>query len=106
MRDAPLLNLVLALGLVLMIGWLLVIGQAIILPVVMAIIAVYVVTTAADALEPVPLIGRLPSVARHGLVLLGFLSLGCGLVLDAVSRGRKELKRLAYLACSAPVRHG
>ena len=51
MRDAPLLNLVLALGLVLMVGWLLVIGQAIILPVVMAIIAVYVVTTAADALE-------------------------------------------------------
>jgi predicted PurR-regulated permease PerM len=69
MRDAPLLNLVLALGLVLMVGWLLVIGQAIILPVVMAIIAVYVVTTAAEALERVPLIGRLPDVARRGLVL-------------------------------------
>ena len=72
MRDAPLLNLVLALGLVLMVGWLLVIGQAIILPVVMAIIAVYLVTTAAEALERVPLIGRLPDVARRGLVLLGF----------------------------------
>ena len=72
MRDAPLLNLVLALGLVLMVGWLLVIGQAIILPVVMAIIAVYVVTTAAESLERVPLIGRLPAVARRGLVLLGF----------------------------------
>jgi len=72
MRQTALLNLVLALGLVLMSGWLLVIGQAIILPVVMAIIAVYVLTTAAEALGRVPLIGLLPSVARHGLVLLGF----------------------------------
>jgi len=56
----------------LMTGWLLVIGQAIILPVVTAIIAVYVLTTAAEALGRVPLIGWLPSVARHGLVLLGF----------------------------------
>jgi predicted PurR-regulated permease PerM len=72
MRDAPLLNLVLAIGLVLMAGWLLVIGQAIILPIVTAIIAVYVLTTAAEALERVPLIGRLPSVLRHGMVLLGF----------------------------------
>ena len=72
MRDTPLLSLVLALALVVIIGWLVVIGQAIILPIVMAIIAVYVVTTAAEALERVPLIGRLPSVARHGLVLLGF----------------------------------
>jgi hypothetical protein len=33
-----------------------------------------------------------------GLVMLGFLSTICGLVLDAVSRGRREIKRLAYLA--------
>jgi hypothetical protein len=33
--------------------------------------------------------------------LLGFLSLACGLILDAVSRGRKENKRLAYLAIPA-----
>jgi len=30
-------------------------------------------------------------------VLLSFLALTCGLVLDALSRGRKELKRMAYL---------
>ena len=72
MQNAPLLNLVLAVALVGMIGWLLVIGQPIILPVVMAIIAVYVLTTAAEALGRVPVIGRLPGVARHGLVLLGF----------------------------------
>ena len=45
------------------------------------------------------LVPRLPSaVLATGVVLLAFLSLGCGLVLDAVSRGRKEMKRLAYLA--------
>lgn len=51
------------------------------------------------------LVPRLPTaLLATGLVLLGFLSVGCGLVLDAVSRGRKEMKRLAYLACSAPMR--
>ena len=46
---------------------------------------------------------RLPSaVAATGLVLLSFLSLSSGLVLDSVARGRKEAKRLAYLAIPGP----
>ncbi len=50
------------------------------------------------------LVPQLPTaVLATGLVLLGFMSLGCGLVLDVVSRGRKEMKRLAYLAVP-PVR--
>jgi hypothetical protein len=32
-----------------------------------------------------------------GLMLTACLSLTCGLVLDTVTRGRKESKRLAYL---------
>ena len=45
------------------------------------------------------LVQRLPTaVLSASLVLLAFLALGCGLVLDSVRRGRKELKRLAYLA--------
>ena len=45
------------------------------------------------------LVPRLPTaMLSTGLMLLGFLSLACGLILDAVSRGRKENKRLAYLA--------
>ncbi len=45
------------------------------------------------------LVPRLPTaVLSTGLMLLGCLSLACGLILDAVSRGRKENKRLAYLA--------
>jgi len=49
------------------------------------------------------LVERLPTaVLSASLVLLASLSLGCGLMLDAVTRGRKELKRLAYLAIPAP----
>ena len=45
------------------------------------------------------LVPRFPTaILATGLVLLGFLSFVCGLVLDSVARGRKELKRLAYLA--------
>jgi hypothetical protein len=35
-------------------------------------------------------------------MLLAFLSLVCGLVLDTVTRGRSEIKRLHYLALPAP----
>ncbi|HEY6431556.1 MAG TPA: glycosyltransferase family 2 protein [Acetobacteraceae bacterium] len=48
------------------------------------------------------LVPRLPTaVLATGLVLLGFLSFACGLILDSVARGRKEIKRLAYLAMPA-----
>jgi hypothetical protein len=50
------------------------------------------------------LVPRLPTaLLATGLVLLAFLTLGFGVVLDSVARGRKEMKRLAYLAGSAPV---
>lgn len=49
------------------------------------------------------LVPRLPSaVLATGLVLLSFLSATCGLILDSVTRGRKEIKRLAYLSIPAP----
>lgn len=45
------------------------------------------------------LVPRLPTaVLGTGMMLVGFLSLVCGLVLDTVTRGRIELKRLHYLA--------
>jgi glycosyltransferase involved in cell wall biosynthesis len=45
------------------------------------------------------LVGRLPTaVLATGLMILAFLSLFCGLVLDTVTRGRREFKRLIYLA--------
>jgi glycosyltransferase involved in cell wall biosynthesis len=46
---------------------------------------------------------RLPTaVLSTGLTLLAFLSIACGLILDTVTRGRRELKLLAYLAQRAP----
>ncbi len=48
------------------------------------------------------LVPRLPTaVLATGVMLLSFLSLACGLILDTVTRGRKELKRMAYLAVEA-----
>jgi glycosyltransferase involved in cell wall biosynthesis len=46
---------------------------------------------------------RLPTaVLSTGLMLLAFLAIVTGLVLDTVTRGRRELKLLAYLAQRAP----
>jgi glycosyltransferase involved in cell wall biosynthesis len=46
---------------------------------------------------------RLPTaVLATGLMLLAFLSLTCGLILDTVTRGRWELKRMSYLAFPGP----
>ncbi len=48
------------------------------------------------------LVPRLPTaVLAASLVLLAFLSLASGLILDSVARGRKEMKRLAYLSIRA-----
>ncbi len=46
---------------------------------------------------------RLPTaVLSTGLMLMAFLSFSVGLVLDTVTRGRREMKLLAYLALRAP----
>ena len=48
------------------------------------------------------LVPRLPTaVLATGLFLLAFLSTAVGLILDSVTRGRKEMKRMAYLAVPA-----
>ena len=49
------------------------------------------------------LVPRLPTaVLSTGLMLIAFLSMACGLILDTVTRGRRELKLIAYLALRAP----
>lgn len=72
MPNAPFLNLVLAIALVLMTGWLLVAGQGIILPIVTAIIVVYILTTASEFIGQQPVLRRLPDYLRHLVVLLIF----------------------------------
>jgi glycosyltransferase involved in cell wall biosynthesis len=57
--------------------------------------------------ERTGLVPRLPTaVLATGLVLLSSLSFVCGLILDSVSRGRLESKRLAYLGGSRMVPPG
>jgi glycosyltransferase involved in cell wall biosynthesis len=49
------------------------------------------------------LVPRFPTaILSASIMLLAFLSLASGLVLDTVTRGRRELKRLAYLQTPAP----
>jgi glycosyltransferase involved in cell wall biosynthesis len=49
------------------------------------------------------LVPRLPTaVLATGLMVIAFLSLTCGMILDTVTRGRWEAKRMAYLAIPGP----
>jgi glycosyltransferase involved in cell wall biosynthesis len=74
--------------------------------------AICVVLSTTSVLSEIPifvtfaetgLVPRLPTaVLGMGLGLLAFLSLACGLILDTVTRGRAEAKRMFYL--SVPVR--
>lgn len=63
-----------SIALMLMIGWLLRVGQSILLPVLMAVIVVYILTTAADAMVRLPLIGRLGRRWRRLIVLIGIVA--------------------------------
>ncbi|WP_157217288.1 glycosyltransferase family 2 protein [Flavisphingomonas formosensis] len=57
-----------------------------------------VVTYAKTGLVP-----RLPTaLLSTGLMILAFLNGFCGLILDTVVRGRREVRRLAYLGLPAP----
>lgn len=50
------------------------------------------------------LVPRFPTaILSASLVLLSFLSLTAGLILDSISRGRRELKQLFYLSLTSPV---
>ncbi|XTZ10746.1 MAG: glycosyl transferase, partial [cyanobacterium endosymbiont of Rhopalodia yunnanensis] len=44
------------------------------------------------------LVPRFPTaILATSMMLLAFLSLTCGMILDSVARGRREVKRMAYL---------
>lgn len=60
MKNAPLLNFALALFLLISIGWLLVVGRPIILPIVAAIIVVYVLVSASQVIHRQPFMSVIP----------------------------------------------
>ncbi len=53
------------------------------------------------------LVPRVPTaILVTGMMLVAVMSLVCGLILDTVTRGRRELKRMHYLMHSGVARHG
>lgn len=67
----------------------------------MILSAIFAVPVVEDYLET-GLVPRLPTaVLAMGLSLVGFLSLVCGLILDSITRGRLEAKRMHYLAAGS-----
>lgn len=49
------------------------------------------------------LVPRFPTaILATGIMLLAFLSLTCGVILDTVTHGRREMKRLSYLSIPGP----
>src|SRR5258705_3735064 len=60
-----------------------------------------VITFASTGLVP-----RLPTaILATGMMVLAFLSLACGLILDTVTLRRQEMKRIQYLSVPGPVEH-
>lgn len=92
METAPPNKLIAAtfsVALVIMVGWLLKVGQGILMPVLVGIISVYVLTSAAEGLLRVPVLGRLPRKLRRMLVLflaiLGLLLLAAYITSSAAA---------------------
>ena len=49
------------------------------------------------------IVPRIPTaILSTGLMLLAFLSIVAGLILDTVTRGRREMKLIAYLQQGTP----
>ena len=73
------------------------------LSVLLALLSVVLVIPIVIEFLHTGLVPRYPTfIFATGLMILSFLSLTCGLVLDTVTRGRREMKRMRYLAIPAP----
>jgi hypothetical protein len=69
-----------------------------VLAAVMAFAAVVLAVPIVVTFLQTGLVPRLPTaILATGLMLLASLSLVCGLILDTVTRGRQEMKRMSYL---------
>jgi Glycosyl transferase family 2 len=76
-------------------------GVGIVLAVISVVLAIPVFATFLEQ----GVVPRLPTaILSTGLMLLAFLFVVAGLILDTVTKGRREMKLLAYLAQQAPGR--
>ncbi|HBZ42677.1 MAG TPA: AI-2E family transporter [Maritimibacter sp.] len=65
-------TLTFTLAIMLMLGWLFRVGQVVLLPVLIAIISLYVLASATNAMARLPIIGLLPAALRRIIALLVF----------------------------------
>ena len=73
--------------------------------VLLAFVAVILVIPVFITYVETGLVPRFPTaILATGIMILAFLSLACGFILDMVTLGRRELKRLSYLSIPAPGR--
>lgn len=65
----------------------------------MAVLSIVLAVPVIETYVATGLVPRLPTaVLSMGIMLLAFISLTCGIILDSVSRARLEAKRFCYLA--------
>ncbi|ARS25999.1 glycosyltransferase family 2 protein [Sphingomonas sp. KC8] len=70
---------------------------------VLAILAILLAIPLGITYAQTGLVPRMPTaILSTGLMILAFLNGFCGLILDTVVRGRREVRRLAYLSFPAP----
>jgi len=70
---------------------------------VLAVVAVVLAIPLGITFAHTHLVPRLPTaILATGLMILAFLSVSAGLILDTVTRGRQEAKVLRYLAIAGP----
>ena len=75
--------------------------------IVLALISLIVAVPVFVTFYETGLVPRLPTaILAAALMILAFLSITCGLILETVTRGRREMKRLAYLTYPAPSKDG
>ena len=71
--------------------------------VALALLSIGLVTPVVLEFLETGLVRRFPTaILSAAIMLLAFLSIFCGLILDTVTHSRRELKRLAYLEIPAP----
>lgn len=69
----------------------------------LSILSVILVVPVVEVYLQTGLVPRLPTaILAMGLLFLGFFSLTAGMILDTVTRGRREMKRMRYLNVAAP----
>ncbi len=70
---------------------------------VLALLSLIIVTPVLITYYQTGLVPRLPTaVLAAALMILAFLSVTCGLILQTVTQGRRELKRMTYLSHPPP----